>query len=249
MQYHRPHHLKEAIALLKVGQPLGGGTALTPARRQIESVIDLQDLNLDEISVDPPQIRFGAGVRLQQILDSQEGLPPAFLEAIRGETAWNMRNAATLGGLIVSADGRSPVLTALTAMEAKLEIEPGGKKADLHSFLALRADSSRSRLLTRITLIQPEALAYARVARSPMDRPIVCASAARRPDGAIILALGGYGEYPVPLPMMKGTVELEAAGAAAARAYADAGDGFASGEYRSAVAAVLVKRVVKEVLS
>ena len=249
MQYHRPEDLKEAVRLLKRGRPLGGGTVLTPARRQLESVIDLQDLDLGEISLDSEWIHVGARVRLQQLLESALELPSAFLEVVRHETAWNLRNVATIGGLVVSADGRSPLLTALTAMDVELEIEPGAEQIDLVTFFDQRTDSSHSRLITRINAVHPKNLAYAQVARSPMDRPLVGACAARYPDGSIGLALGGFGDHPVQLLKREREMDPEGVGVIATKAYADAGDDFASAEYRSEVAAVLVKRVVKEVLA
>jgi CO/xanthine dehydrogenase FAD-binding subunit len=249
MQYHRPTTLEQAIELLKTARPLGGGTALTPERRKLEAVIDLQDLDLGGFSIEGESIHFGAGARLQEILDAGDKLPPGLINAVRHETAWNLRNAATLAGVVVRSDGRSPLLTVLTAMDASLELEPGRRHVDLVSFFGQRHPAPGSNLITRIDTANPARLAFAMVARAPMDRPIVSACAARRHDGGIGLALGGFGSHPVRLPDVEPGGNADQAGRAAAAAYAAAGDDFASAEYRSAVAAVLIKRVLVEVLA
>jgi len=46
LEYHRPKSLQQALELLSRARPLGGGTALTPRRAELDSVMDLQDLGL-----------------------------------------------------------------------------------------------------------------------------------------------------------------------------------------------------------
>jgi CO/xanthine dehydrogenase FAD-binding subunit len=249
MQYHRPETLKEALQLLEDSQPMGGGTALTPMRHKLDGVLDLQGLDLGGLTVQEDAIRFGAGLRLQAIVDAAGSFPPRFIQAVRHETALNMRNAATLAGLVVSGDGRSPLLTVLAAMAANIMLEPGGERMSLLDFFSNRSDRTDPFLITQIETFNPDRLAYEMVARSPMDRPIVCACAALRPDGKIGLSVGGFGDHPVPLPDADRGADLEELGWAASTAYAQAGDAFASAEYRSAVAAVLIKRAMAEVLA
>lgn len=249
MQYHRPETLKEALQLLENSRPLGGGTALTPMRHKLDAVLDLQGLDLGGLTVEEDAIRFGAGLRLQAIVDAASSFPPRFAQAVRHETALNMRNAATLAGLVVSADGRSPLLTVLAAMDAKVKLEPAGEQLTLAAFFKRRAEKTEPFLVTEIETCNPGRLSYEMVARSPMDRPIVCSCAALRPDGRIGLALGGFGEHPLSLPAADRGADFEEISRAASAAYARAGDAFASAEYRSAVAAVLIKRAMGEVLA
>ncbi|MEJ2011397.1 MAG: FAD binding domain-containing protein [Anaerolineales bacterium] len=249
MQYHRPESLKEALKLLQNSQLLGGGTTLTPVRHQLGTVLDLQELDLGGFTLQNDAIQFGAGLRLQAIIDASGSFPPHFIQAVRHETALNMRNAATLAGLVVSADGRSPLLTVLAAMDAKVKLEPAGEQLDLAVFFKRRSERTEPFLITEIETCNPGRLSYEMVARSPMDRPIVCSCAALRPDGRIGLALGGFGEHPRSLPTAERGADLEEISQAASAAYAQAGDAYASAEYRSAVAAILVKRVMEEVLA
>jgi len=81
------------------------------------------------------------------------------------------------------------------------------------------------------------------VARSPADLPIVCAAVAKWPSGRTRVILGGYGES--PLLAMDGP-NPQGADIAARDAYREAGDQWASAEYRSDVAAKLTRRCIDE---
>ncbi|MGH2627899.1 MAG: FAD binding domain-containing protein, partial [Anaerolineales bacterium] len=70
LEYHRPGSLEEAVALLGRAQPLAGGTALTPRRRLLEAVIDLQDLDLADVARREGTIEVGSGVRLETLARS-----------------------------------------------------------------------------------------------------------------------------------------------------------------------------------
>jgi len=72
-----------------------------------------------------------------------------------------------------------------------------------------------------------------------MDQPIVCTALARWPSGRTRLALGGTGA--TPILAMDGP-ESEGVQTAAQSAYAQAGDEWASAEYRRDIAGVLAQR-------
>jgi len=251
MRYLRPKTIEEAVSLLEEGVPMGGGTTLTPDRANVEAVIDLRELALDQFSILDNTVTLGATLPLQAILENAGRLPPALIESIRHEAAWNMRNAATLAGTLVAADGRSPLLTTLTALGGVVKLEPGSRETALHEFLSSRAAAGPRYLITGFEVQLPSGLAYAQVARTPMDRPIVCASAAVTLDGTIRLALGGFGPHPLRLfeaeTRLNENQNLAEAKSAAEAAFKDAGDAFASAAYRSHIAGVLVERVVREV--
>lgn len=245
LEYHRPKTIEEALRLLARGQPLAGGTHLVPRRLRLTSVVDLQDLGLDEIQDTSDGLRIGATVRLQRLVEAGERVPAALVEACRLEVALNLRNLATLAGTVVAADGRSPVATVLLAMGAIASIEPGDERVPMDSLLDRRGEGLRGRLIVALTVPAVEFAAYEQVARAPTDRPLVCASVARqygRSEWRI--ALGGFG--PRPLALVAKHPDPRAAAEAAAVAYAEAGDAWASAEYRSAVAAILVRRLLEK---
>ena len=167
------------------------------------------------------------------------GLPEAFYHAVRHETTFNLRQVATVAGTLVAADGRSPFATVMLALDARLTILPGEEVISLGDLLPFRFERLHHRLITKIAIPATVRLAYEYVARTPADQPLVCAAVARWPSGRTRVSLGGYGTAPVlvmdgPEP---GGVEV-----AARAAYSQAGDEWASAEYRSDVAGVLAKR-------
>jgi carbon-monoxide dehydrogenase medium subunit len=97
---------------------------------------------------------------------------------------------------------------------------------------------------------------YEQVARAPVDLPLICAAVSRRDLGrkqvAWSIALGGYGRYPLRLKEAEAALGSgaapEQAAEAARAAFVNAEDKWASAEYRSAVAAILVRRLVAEAM-
>jgi putative selenate reductase FAD-binding subunit len=251
-EYHRPQTLEEALALLARTEiltvPLGGGTFLnSPAYPAAHipsddfAVVDLQALGLNTFERGGTNIEIGAAVTLQVILDTP-GLPEAIYRSVRNETTFNLRQVATIAGTLVAADGRSPFATVMLALEAHLTILPDEEVISLGDLLPLRFERLHHRLITRIGIPAAIRLAYAYVARTPADHPLVCAAVARWPSGRTRLALGGHG--PAPVLAMDGPESGEVEAAARA-AYSQAGDEWASAAYRSDVAGVLAMRCLE----
>jgi carbon-monoxide dehydrogenase medium subunit len=254
IEYHRPDSLEQAIRLLPDATPLAGGTALTPRRAEVRKVIDLQQLPLDELTVESGSIRLGATCKLQAIVEYPPPLPRALAQAAAREAPLNLRNMATVAGALVACDGRSPLATVLLAMNAVAQLLPGDSLEALDRLLESRPHSLQGKLITRIQTKAPLALAYEQVARSPRDLPIVCAALGlfetTDRDREFHLSLGGSGSRPVCVPLAgvalaKG--DLDAAASAASAAYARADDEWASAEYRAHVAGVLTRRLAREV--
>lgn len=119
---------------------------------------------------------------------------------------------------------------------------PANKKTTLGDYLPLRlrADGIRpGTLITKIEIPLIVKLAFETVARTPADKPIVCAALAQWPSGRTRLALGGWGQAPALAVDGTGSDDLDVA---ARNAFFEAGDEWASKEYRSEIAAVLTKR-------
>ena len=256
-EFYRPKTLTEAIELLERGVPLGGGTALTPRRREIPGVIDLRELGLDNLELQDNTILIGAGLTLQKMVDAVHILPVALREVCIRESGWNMRNIATIGGAIMSGDGRSPLLTVLLALRTQAEIEPEGNTMPLVDLLQQRDNAGFYHLITTIRFDTPLALVYEQISRTPADRPIVCAAIAHFPEEEVgnmfQVALGGYGSHPIRVEEAESILEsdgdIDAAVEACRKIYFEAGDAWASAEYRSQTCGVLVRRLLMELLS
>jgi carbon-monoxide dehydrogenase medium subunit len=256
VRYHRPKTLGEALQMLEDGIPLAGGTALVPMLGKTRAVIDLQDLGLDGLDLKKGVIEAGAALKLQTLVETEQEIPEALVAACRLEASLNLRNMATLGGTILSADGRSPLLTTLLALDARVGMEPGGEEISLDELLDRRDEKTFRSLVTSVRIRVPERLAYDQVARAPYDRPIVCAAVGRSKDPqkseAVRITLGGFSRRPMRVQKAEQKIgetgQVDQASAAAAKAYAKAEDEWASAEYRSHVAGVLVRRLLTEVL-
>jgi CO/xanthine dehydrogenase FAD-binding subunit len=205
--------------------------------------VDLQALGLNKIHKSGNKLEIGATATLQALLDSTH-IPSALQETIRLETTFNLRQMATVAGTLVACDGRSTFATAMLALDAKCSvISYQSSVIYLGELLALRNELLQGKLITAITIPLNVKLAFETVARTPADKPIVCAVLAQWPSGRTRLALGGWGKS--PLLAMDGN-EPGGAEEAARNAFAEAGDEWASAEYRSEVAKVLVKRCLEK---
>lgn len=245
--YHRPKSLDEALKVLTQQDtvPLGGGTLLSHGKADAVQAVDLQLLGLDSLTKTGNNLELGATLTLQALLES-EHCPTALKSALKLEAPLNIRNTATVAGTLVACDGRSTFACVLQAMDAKIEhailndsmIEY--KETNIGEFLPLRSTN----LITKIILPLNIKLAFEYVARTPSDKPIVCAALATWKSGRTRLALGGYGKNPM-LAMdgteTEGTDGLEAA---AHNTFHEATDEYASAEYRMDVASTLAKRCV-----
>jgi len=244
LEYHRPKTLEEALLLLARTNPptvpLGGGTVLSQPAEEAFAVVDLQALGLNGLEAVGNNLRVGATTTLEA-LARWEGLPPVLAAAIQRETHGNIRRMATIAGTVTAADGRSVLLTALLALDAHLVWMPEAKEIALGDWLPLRAGQKPGQLITAVMIPLQASLNFEVVARSPADRPIVCTAVARWPMGRTRVALGGYGKAPVLVfdgPQADG-VEI-----AVRDAYSQAGDAWASAEYRQEVAATLIRRLL-----
>jgi CO/xanthine dehydrogenase FAD-binding subunit len=251
VEYHRPKTLEEALALLSrpgiVSRPIGGGTAIARSTNEPFAAVDLQQVGLDEIQERGNWLDLGAMARLQALLDTP-GLPEAIYETIRLEASRNLRQAATVAGTLVAADSRSPFTAALYALDGIIDLRPGQdgnepESISLGELLPFRQELLRGRLITKVTIPLNASLVYKYVSRTPADRPIVCAAAARWPSGRTRVVLGGYGESPV---LAMDGPEASGAETAAREAYSEAGDEWASAEYRAETAGILVGRCIEE---
>jgi len=241
--YFRPQTLEETLKLLAQPdtRPLGGGTWLNQPHDEKFAVVDLQALGLNKLQQVGNNLEIDACVTLQQLLESTH-CPAALVQAIKLESALNIRNTATVAGALVVCDGRSPFATCMLALDAKLTVDGGPQtEAKVYGFtdyLTLHPQG----LITKITIPLNVKLAFESVARSPMDQPIVCAAVTQWAAGRTRLALGGYGK--APLLAMDGT-EPGGIDSAAKNAFHEATDEWASAEYRMDVAATLAKRCLE----
>lgn len=193
--YHRPVTLAEAIGLLESEDTavLAGGTSLI-ASTGPAAVVDLQELGLDAITLDGGRVWVGAMARLRDVVESD--LVPAILRDLaRREAPNTIRNAATIGGTVASADPESELVAGLLVHDAEVTLVA----ADSTRSLAVGdyLHDRPSGIITQISLESEGSAAAARTGRTPADRPIVAAVARRGSDGSVRLALTGVASTPL----------------------------------------------------
>lgn len=237
---HRPTTVDEALQLLSRSGPratiIAGGTTLTSQLDdQIEEIIDLQAVGLNQITPDDDHLTLGAMVRLQAIVDCPDA-PDLLRQSAHREGPNTLRNAATIGGVIVSADWESELLAALLVFDAQVKIQnaAGTKTIPLADFLAGASAWLQDGLLTSVTIAATGTTAVDRVARTPADKPIVAAVARKTSRGQRWLALCGV----APTPILINHSQLDALQPPA--------DFRGSSEYRLAMAKVLSERVLTQ---
>ncbi len=243
-EYYRPKTVMESEQLFKKKKkkcvPLGGGSALSRSKQKELCVVDLRELGLNRIETVGHKVNIGATVTLQEMLES-EVVPAIIRGVIQKSATLNLRNQATVGGYIASADGRSPLAIVLMAMDAVLIWHPDQKAQAIGDWFALRQPSGF--WISAVQLNSKLLVDYEQIARTPMDQPIVAISVARWPSGRIRIAAGGFGKKPVLVldgPEDSGILE------AVRNALNDSGDEWASAEYRQAVGEVMVRRIMEK---
>jgi len=245
-EYYRPITIEETLILLKEPENiiLGGGTYINSRLKSNVNVVDIQDLELNFIKKDSDKILIGSFTTLQDILLC-DFIPEAMKQAIILDAPLNIRNSATLGGYLVTASGVSALSTVLLASDATIHFTPSIGDLSYTEFLTNSSMKSGHSLITSI-VIPKNITAFRSISNTPLSRPIICASLSTKLTGKTRLALGGYGNN--PLLVFDGSIEDDIVSAARS-AYLQAGDEWASSQYRSEMAATLTQRCISAVKS
>lgn len=256
-EYHKPASIDEALQLLHRPDVrsllIAGGTGVVAdASPDVQAVIDLSGLNLSYIKTTEHGLAIGATTTLQQVLadkairDYADGV---LIKAILDSAALNTRNAASIAGSIVGAAGNSPLVTALLAVGATLNIH--GDRSQ-HSALSDWGVDAKTLILEVLLpqLASNTRAAYEKVARTPADLPIVCVAASGSIDakrGEVIgarIAIGGVSAR--PLVIVRPELPIEQAAPLAQQAIDPVSDYFATADYRREMIGVLTKRVIQQ---
>ena len=244
-EYYRPNSIEKVLNLLTQKseglRPMGGGTLLSRQQNDTYGVVDLQSAGLDRIETDGQRIKVGATVRLDMMLAHPE-VDSEIKRAIRQDASENIRNMATLGGWLVSSDGRSSFSTVLLASDTSLTWQPNSVRVRMGDWLPVREMESPGVLITEAEWLLRPKLAFEYVARSPKDRPTLIVAAAQWDSGRTRIALGGFG--PTPILAMDGPDD-GGADAACRDACIEAEDVWASAAYRRGVAPKLALRCLE----
>jgi CO/xanthine dehydrogenase FAD-binding subunit len=253
-EYHKPTTIQEAMQLLRRSEarlvPLAGGSQLigeleTRSRRDVDGVVDLGGLGLSYIHTEDDHLRVGAMTTISDLMAHPVAaeLAGGILRRVgRYEGAVNLRNAATVGGIVVAAEPDSGLYAALLALGASIVTHDGQSETitplasttppllagEAGRGLSAAGEAGRGSpsagLITEICLPRASLRSgHARIARTPMDRPIVAAVAVAG-DGVERLVLCGVADRPIldgeamnPISDFKGSAEYRREMAAVVR--------------------------------
>jgi probable selenate reductase FAD-binding subunit len=248
IEYHRPARIEDALKLLARKKPqtvpLGGGTNLSRARTNEEiAVVDLQALGLDKIEQRNSKVIIGSMVNLQGCLDSKL-INPAMKKALEYESSINVRNMATIGGVLASASGRSSLLTMLLAMKAKLKVMDmdGEEEVDIQDWLISRRAMENRSLIVSVSTYE-KASSFHAISKSPRDIPMISVAGSIDHNDNLRLAMGGEGS--IPQVIFDGTVSPNELSAISSTAHSHITN--QNSLYNNPSSKILINRVIDEI--
>jgi len=184
--YEKPRSIDEARRLLKQTDLktlalYDDLTTVDPARRaDIEAAVDLSALGLSGIDHQGTSLHIGATTTLQDIADELgEAACGLLADCARQTAGWNVRHAATIGGLLTGGSVSAPLHLALDVLGAQVEITGQDGLLPLTSL----SDEFAGEILLTVVIDLPDGsigAAYEQVGRTPRDLPIVNAAAVVR---------------------------------------------------------------------
>ena len=270
LRYVRPSTVDEALAAL-VDHPhaavLAGGQSLLPrlksGRAHVDTLIDVGRL-AELCSVRPlPQggVKIGAGMRHEQV--ATDALLPQSCGLLATAAACvgdpQVRAMGTLGGSLAVGDPRADLVVAALALDARVELRGLADRrtielGDLAGPLGRRGDE----LITHVVLDCPDGVdsgggpppfAYLRFTHRAESWPVVAVAVVGGPMPRV--AVGGLAERPIRAAAVERAVRDGADPRTAAPLVGEgvevADSPTASAQYRTHLAAVLVRRALTEV--
>ena len=189
--YVKAKSLEEAYELnqKKTSVVLGGTVWLKMGNRQIQTAIDLSDLQLDKIEETEEEFSIGAMVSLRQ-LEIHQGLHEYFngalKEATRHIVGVQFRNCATVGGSVYGRFGFSDILTCLLAMDSYVELFKGGI-VPLKDFIDMPYDRD---ILVRVIIKKDNRqVVYLSHRNTATDFPVLACAVAKT-DKKVVTSIG-----------------------------------------------------------
>jgi CO/xanthine dehydrogenase FAD-binding subunit len=256
--YYRPKTIEEALQLLN--QPgtavLAGGTKLLAGDITAEAVVDLQELGLDQLHIEDGKLHVGAMGRLVDWAaflaeNSTPNSPgPLLQKAIHQAGPNTYRNAATAGGTVAARLADSELLAAMLVLDATLLLlTPDTEEVSLAEYLG--AEERPKSLITEVRLSWESGRGESeRVARTPADYPIVSVTGWQPAGQHPYLAATGIDKRPIRLTESEALLaagETDRAIEAAARRTLHPGDFRGDTSYRTEMAALLTRRLLRTI--
>lgn len=173
-EYHRPPNLQEALKLLSrkdpITVPLAGGTILSRFSEEDVEAVDLQLLNLNQISKNCEVLSIGATTTLQALMDYSD-TPVCMKDSLLFEGTHNLRQVATVGGTLISSKGDSLFSAIILACNAEMQWEPGSQEVLYEKWLKGPKSQNQVKLLVEIHFLFDSVVKFEKVSITPRSKP------------------------------------------------------------------------------
>lgn len=173
----------------KQNRIIGGGVWMKCCNFPFQTAIDLSSLGLDQIVETDTEFEIGCMVTLRQ-LETHKGFEAytegAAKEALRHIVGIQLRNCATVGGSLFGRFGFSDVLTLFLALDASVELYPGGLMS-IKEFASSKPDNS---ILVKIHVKKtPIHIAYQSARFTTTDFPLLACCVSQM-DNVLTVSVG-----------------------------------------------------------
>jgi len=152
-EFFKPQTLAEALEMKEKFKDeavfMAGGTDVNcrETAGAVEMVIGIEQLKLNRISKTDEALSIGAGVTIQELIDSPK-IPDQLTTAARHFVNRNIRNIATIGGSIASNNSTSNLIPILVALDAELKIGASATPVPVYDYVS----QEMTRLIESITI-------------------------------------------------------------------------------------------------
>ena len=268
--YYYPKTIEEAIELFHRHQGVSaylwdGKSLVTQKPSKIKAIIDVNRLPLKEININENHLCVGTGITLQSALritaltDWGKGI---LRDAILATRTSIVRFGTSFGEILSSSEQFTELLTALVALDAKIEAAGIENPLPILEFFLKQDEILKIGIIPTLVLLpvrwQKTRGAFLKLSRIPSELPILTAGAVALTNGTrcedIRLVLGGSSKLPIQLQAVETSLRgkllastlIQQAAQSVPSVISEYSDTRASFEYRTKIAPVLVRRVIEK---
>ncbi len=214
-EFFKPQTIAEAVELKEQFKDeavfIAGGTDVNclDSKYEIEKVIGIEQLELNEISKTHSELSIGAGVTIQELIDSPK-IPDQLRIASGHFVNRNIRNIATIGGNIAANKSTSNLIPILVALDAELKIGGSVTPVPVYEYV-----TQEMTLLIEDVMTPSENLTkkygLRKFSRSANDISIITAAVTFNIQNEklsnVTVAVGGVGKHVVRLTELENKLE------------------------------------------
>jgi putative selenate reductase FAD-binding subunit len=214
-EFFKPQTIAEALELKEKFKDeavfIAGGTDVNclHSKYEIEKIIGIEQLKLNEISKTQSELSIGAGVTIQELIDSPK-IPDPLKTAASHFVNRNIRNMATIGGNIAANKASSNLIPILVALDAELKLGGSGTPVPVYEYVT----QEMTRLIEGI-IISSENLAkkydLRKFSRAANDISIITAAVTFNIQNEklsnVRVAVGGVGKHVLRLTELENKLE------------------------------------------